>query len=91
MYAHFVRLGPAPSMVRHQVEALVSKLIRKFHRWVSLAFTAGTMLNTAVIAMNNGQQPPYWLYFFALIPLFLLLLSGLYLFALPYVARMRAA
>ena len=41
------------------------------------------------IFAGRGQQPPFWMYLFALIPLFLLLFSGLYLFVLPYVAQRR--
>lgn len=68
----------------------MSRFIREFHRWVCIAFTLGVIANTVVIFMlNKGQQPPFWMYFFALIPLFLLLFSGLYLFALPYVAKRR--
>ena len=66
----------------------MSRLIREFHRWVCILFTLGVVANTIVIFMlNKGQQPPFWMYLFALIPLFLLLFSGLYLFVLPYVAR----
>lgn len=66
----------------------MSKWIRLFHRWVSIAFTLGVIINTVVIAMGE-QEPAYWLYLLALIPLALLLLTGLYLFALPYAARLR--
>jgi ABC-type transporter Mla subunit MlaD len=38
--------------------------------------------------MGQGQ-PPAWVGLFALLPLILLLLSGLYLFALPYAAKWR--
>ncbi len=72
-------------------EVRVSKFIRKFHRWVAIAFTLGVILNTVVIAMAQGQQPEFWVYLFALIPLFLLLFSGLYLFVLPYLAKGRGA
>lgn len=66
----------------------MSKLIRQTHRWLSICFTAGFILNAVVIWGGlAGKQPPFWLYLFALVPLFLLLFSGLYLFALPYVAR----
>lgn len=65
----------------------MSVLIRQIHRWLSIGFTAGVVVNTAVIASLAGRQPPAWLYLLALIPLFLLLFSGLYLFALPYAAR----
>ncbi len=68
----------------------MSKFIRQFHRWVSIAFTLGVIANTAIIASANGAQPDYWVYMLALIPLFLLLFSGLYLFALPYLPKRRA-
>jgi hypothetical protein len=68
----------------------LSRLIREFHRWVCIAFTLGVIANTIVIFMlGKGQQPPFWMYLFALIPLFLLLFSGLYMFVLPYVGRRR--
>lgn len=70
------------------VEIPMSNLIRQTHRWLSICFTAGVILNTVVIFGGlAGKQPPFWLYLFALIPLFLLLFSGLYLFALPYRVR----
>jgi hypothetical protein len=37
-----------------------------------------------------GGRPTNWVYFLAIVPLFLLLFTGLYLFALPYVTRWRA-
>ncbi len=55
--------------------------IRPFHRWVSMAFTLAVIANFAVRAWG---EPPTWLTYSPLPPLFLLLLSGLYLFALPY-------
>lgn len=55
--------------------------IRQFHRWTAIAFTLGVI--TYMIAMSQGQ-PPIWLGLFALLPLILLLVTGLYLFALPY-------
>ena len=64
-----------------------SKWIRQFHRWTSMAFTAGVIVNTLVIA--RGVEPPFWVYLLALVPLFLLLLTGLYLFVLPYAAARR--
>jgi hypothetical protein len=65
----------------------LSQWIRQIHRWLSIAFTLGVIVNTIAVATG---RPPYWLYFFALIPLFLLLFSGLYLFALPYFTKARA-
>lgn len=61
-----------------------NRFIRQFHRWVAIAFTLGVI---AYIAAMTQGQPPIWLGLFALVPLILLLLSGLYLFALPYLAR----
>jgi hypothetical protein len=69
----------------------MSKFIRQFHRWLAIAFTVGVIVNTTVIAMAQGQQPAFWVYLLALIPLFLLLFSGLYLFVLPYAVRRRGA
>lgn len=60
--------------------------IRQFHRWTAITFTLGVI--TYVVAMSL-RQPPFWLGLFALLPLILLLVTGLYLFALPYVARGR--
>lgn len=64
-------------------------LIRQIHRWLSIAFTVGFIVNTVVIFGMGQSQPPYWVYLLALIPLFLLLPTGLYLFALPYFAKAR--
>ena len=60
--------------------------IRQIHRWLSIAFTLAVIVN--VIAMMQEKQA-VWVGVLALIPLILLLLSGLYLFALPYAARWR--
>ncbi len=62
--------------------------IRQAHRWVSLAFTATVIANFAAVAMGQAID---WLYYLPLPPLFFLLASGLYLFALPYVARRPSA
>jgi quinol-cytochrome oxidoreductase complex cytochrome b subunit len=58
--------------------------IRQIHRWLSIAFTAGVVVNTVVIFGLGQAQPAFWVYLLALIPLALLLLTGLYLFVLPY-------
>ncbi|MBN9452428.1 MAG: hypothetical protein J0I42_10820 [Bosea sp.] len=61
--------------------------IRQGHRWLSIIFTATVLAN--FIAMARGE-PPAWIVYSPLLPLFLLLFSGLYLFALPYAAKRRA-
>jgi len=62
--------------------------IRQIHRWLSIAFTLAVIVN--VITMMQEKQA-VWVGLPALFPLILLLLSGLYLFALPYTAKWRGA
>jgi hypothetical protein len=67
-------------------------LIRQVHRWLAIAFTLGVVVNFTVYSMlGKGHQPPFWVNLLALVPVFLLLFSGLYMFALPYVTRGRGA
>jgi len=61
--------------------------VRPTHRWLSMAFTLTVIANFA--AMTQGQ-PPAWITYSPLPPLFLLLFTGLYLFMLPYIARWRS-
>ncbi len=63
-----------------------NKWIRQVHRWLSMAFTLFVIANFVV--MGRGDIALY-VGFATLLPLVLLLLSGLYLFALPYLARGR--
>ncbi|MBN9547801.1 MAG: hypothetical protein J0H31_02675 [Alphaproteobacteria bacterium] len=63
-----------------------SKWIRQLHRWLSIIFTVTVIANFAAMAMG---QPPAWIVYSPLIPLFLLLFSGLYMFVLPYATRRR--
>ncbi|MES2947588.1 MAG: hypothetical protein V4858_03505 [Pseudomonadota bacterium] len=64
-----------------------SKWFRQFHRWVSMVFTLTVAANFA--AMTQGP-PPAWITYSPLLPLFLLLFTGLYMFMLPYVAKWRS-
>ena len=68
-----------------------SKLVRQTHRWLSIAFTVTVIANFIAIARADGGTPPAWITYSPLLPLFLLLFSGLYLFALPYASRWRGA
>jgi hypothetical protein len=61
--------------------------IRQFHRWLSIAFTITVIAN--FVAMSQGT-PPAWVIYSPLLPLFLLMFSGLYLFALPYLTKWRS-
>ena len=65
-----------------------SRSLRQLHRWTSIAFVLG--VGAYIAAMSRGK-PPAWLGLFALVPLIVLLLTGLYLFALPYLVRWTAA
>ncbi|MDB5455750.1 MAG: hypothetical protein JWP92_1335 [Caulobacter sp.] len=60
--------------------------VRRIHRWLSITFTVGVIVY--IVVMTRGQ-PAAWVGLLALIPLILLLLTGLYLFVLPYVAKPR--
>ena len=64
----------------------LNTFMRQVHRWLSIAFTAGVI--GYMIVMSRGQ-PPAWVGLFALVPLILLLITGLYMFVLPYVAKGR--
>lgn len=63
--------------------------IRQTHRWVSIAFTLTVLANFAAMTVGSGVPPP-WITYSPLFPLFLLLITGLYLFVLPYLARRRS-
>ena len=69
----------------------MNKWIRQAHRWISILFTLTVIANFVAMAMNPGAMPPPWITYSPLLPLALLMFSGLYLFALPYVAKFRSA
>lgn len=60
--------------------------IRQTHRWLSMAFTLTVVANFA--ARTQGE-PAAWVTYSPLPPLALLMLTGLYLFVLPYATRWR--
>ena len=60
--------------------------VRQIHRWLSIAFTATVIAN--FVAMGLGE-PPTLVVYSPLLPLFLLLFTGLYMFVLPYAAKWR--
>jgi len=64
-----------------------NKWVRQTHRWFSIAFTLTVIAN--FVAMTQGPPPP-WVTYSPLFPLFLLLFTGLYMFAQPYATRWRA-
>ena len=67
-----------------------NKWIRQIHRWMSIAFTVTVIANFIALARGGGGMPPPWITYSPLLPLALLLFSGLYLFMLPYAVRWRS-
>ena len=66
-----------------------SKWIRQTHRWVSIVFTLTVIANFIALGLSGGAMPPPWITYSPLLPLALLLLTGLYLFVLPYAGKWR--
>jgi len=81
MYAQYVQLDSKGTRM--------SKLIRTTHRWLGIAFTLTVIAN--FVAMAIVGTPPAWVTYSPLLPLFLLMFSGLYMFFLPYAAKWRSA
>ncbi|TCU12846.1 hypothetical protein [Rhizobium sullae] len=58
--------------------------IRQFHRWLSIVFTVTVIANFVAMGL---EEPPGWIVYSPLPPLFLLLFTGLYMFVLPYITQ----
>jgi hypothetical protein len=56
------------------------------HRWLSIAFTVSVIVTFVALAQ---EKPVVWVSYVPLFPLALLLLTGLYLFVLPYAIKWR--
>src|SRR5437868_14666461 len=91
MHAQFYRTRPtdgtAAQALTKEDRMNSSRWIRQGHRWVAMLFTLLVIANFAAYAFG---QPPMWLVYAPLPPLFLLMFSGLFMFFQPYVARRRA-
>ena len=87
MWARYFSFRPVASIEKDGANSF-SQWIRQLHRWLAILFTATVLANFA--AMTRGP-PPGWIVYSPLIPLFLMMFSGLYMFALPYVAKRRDA
>jgi hypothetical protein len=61
--------------------------IRQLHRWLSIAFTVAVIVN--VLALLQKEQA-VWIGLLALLPLAVLLVTGLYLFVQPYASKWRS-
>jgi heme A synthase len=64
-----------------------NKWVRQTHRWLSMAFTVAVIVNVVAIAQKKYTNP---LGLLAVFPLAFLLLTGLYLFVLPYATKWRS-
>jgi len=60
--------------------------IRQFHRWTSIVFVVAVIFNTVMLMLNRQAT---WVGLTALFPLILLMITGLYMFALTYLAKSR--
>ncbi len=60
--------------------------IRQSHRWLSIIFTV-TVIANFIARFASSTEPSPWITYSPLLPLFLMLITGLYLFTLPYVVR----
>ena len=65
-----------------------NRSIRQIHRWVSIVFTLTVLANFIALALGGGTAPA-WVTYSPLLPLALLLFTGLYLFVLPYAGKWR--
>ena len=64
-----------------------NKWVRQTHRWLSIAFTLAVIVNIVAIAQKKYTNEMGLL---AVFPLALLLVTGLYLFVLPYAIKWRS-
>jgi hypothetical protein len=62
--------------------------VRQIHRWLAIAFTVTIIATSVALAQ---EEPVLWMSYLPLLPLALLLFSGLNLFVLPYAAKRRKA
>ena len=64
-----------------------NKWVRQTHRWLSMAFTVAVIVNIVAVAQKRYTNQ---LGLLAVLPLALLLVTGLYLFVLPYATKWRS-
>ena len=66
----------------------MNRWVRQIHRWLSIVFTLAVIINGTAVALKKYNG---WVGLLALLPLALLLFTGLYLFVLPYASKWRRA
>jgi hypothetical protein len=67
-----------------------SHWFRQAHRWTSVVFVVTVIANFVALARGGGMPPP-WITYAPLLPLALLMITGFYLFVLPYATKRRDA
>jgi len=67
-----------------------NKWVRQSHRWLSIVFTVLVIVNIVVNFLPLGQEGiALWVGLSTLLPLALLLFTGLYLFVQPHATKWR--
>lgn len=66
----------------------MSMSVRRLHRRTSIVFLL--IVGGIFSALGAGYQPPQWVYYLPLAPLFILMMSGLLLLASPWITAGRA-
>lgn len=64
----------------------LSAWIRQVHRWLSIVLVVAVAINIAALA---EKKQAFWIGLLALVPLILMMITGLYMFFRPYVAGRR--
>ena len=64
-----------------------NKWVRQAHRWFSIAFTLAVIATFVALAQ---EKPVVWVSYVPLLPLFVLMGTGVYMWFLPYTAKRRA-
>jgi cellulose synthase/poly-beta-1,6-N-acetylglucosamine synthase-like glycosyltransferase len=86
-YVVLVGARSASASSSEEVPLNWNKWVRQTHRWLSIAFTVAVIVN--IVALGQ-EEPAVWVGLLALLPLALLLFTGLYLFVLPYATTWRS-
>ncbi|WP_117212286.1 hypothetical protein [Allorhizocola rhizosphaerae] len=64
-----------------------SKWIRQIHRWLAVTFTVTVIVTFIALAQKD---PLVWVAYVPLLPLVLLMFTGLYLLVLPHATKWRS-
>jgi len=69
----------------------MNEWIRQFHRWMAITFFLAFLVNIVVnFIVPTPQQVTFTIGALTLLPLGLLMLTGLYMFFRPYIVRGQA-